>query len=505
MVKINFYANILGQGINSILGLLFTPLYIKYLGVESFGVIGIFAIIQSAMMLFDFGLIPALGREVSRFVGGQKSLESFINLLRSVEIIIFIISFLLCLFIFIFAEKLAIQWLNEKSISNDIVINSFYFIGVITVIKFIENIYKSVLIGLQKQIILNILLVLTAFFKALGSVFVLEFIAPDLNMFFVWQLFSSIFSLALFYFYTYFQIPKLKFKGKFDLNEVRIIGSFGIGILVINFLAFFLTQVDKILLSSLLSLNDYGYYTIVSIVSGVLFTLVNPITTALYPKFCELISKNNTIDLIHKFHKGSQLVTVLVGSIAIFIFIFSKEILLIWLNDKELSSKISLYLSILILGNFFNCLNWIPYQLQLAYGSTKIGIRSNLVGLILIVPALFYFVPIYGILGASIVWVLLNMGYLTISLHFMFKKFLINEKFKWYFFDTFLPLILTMIFIYFYHIMFNNLEYSFFNQLIFLSLGFLLTFFINLLFASKIRTEVFLIVNKMFFSWRIGS
>jgi len=47
------------------MGVAFVPLYIKYLGVEAYGLIGIFAILQSMLALLDMGMKPTLSRELS--------------------------------------------------------------------------------------------------------------------------------------------------------------------------------------------------------------------------------------------------------------------------------------------------------------------------------------------------------------------------------------------------------------------------------------------------------
>jgi hypothetical protein len=49
------------------MSLAFVPLYIKYLGIEAYGLIGIFVMLQAWLTLLDMG---ALGREMARFTGG---------------------------------------------------------------------------------------------------------------------------------------------------------------------------------------------------------------------------------------------------------------------------------------------------------------------------------------------------------------------------------------------------------------------------------------------------
>src|ERR1035437_3091490 len=86
-VRRNAIANYLGQGWRAIMGLVFVPLYVRYLGIEAYGLIGIFAILQAWLGLLDMGMRPALGREMARFAGGAHNAQSIRDLLRSIEVI----------------------------------------------------------------------------------------------------------------------------------------------------------------------------------------------------------------------------------------------------------------------------------------------------------------------------------------------------------------------------------------------------------------------------------
>ena len=59
MLKRNLIANYLGQGWTALMGLAFIPLYINYLGIEAYGLIGLFAVLQGWLVLLDLGMTPA--------------------------------------------------------------------------------------------------------------------------------------------------------------------------------------------------------------------------------------------------------------------------------------------------------------------------------------------------------------------------------------------------------------------------------------------------------------
>jgi O-antigen/teichoic acid export membrane protein len=66
----NVAANYLGQGWTALMGLAFIPVYIRYLGIEAWGLVGFMAIMQAWLALLDMGLAPTLGREMARFYAG---------------------------------------------------------------------------------------------------------------------------------------------------------------------------------------------------------------------------------------------------------------------------------------------------------------------------------------------------------------------------------------------------------------------------------------------------
>lgn len=97
MLKRNLIANYLGQGWTALMGLVFVPLYIKYLGIESYGLIGLFAVLQAWLSLLDMGMTPTLSREMARFTGGAHNAQSIRDLLKSIEIISLAIAMLIAL------------------------------------------------------------------------------------------------------------------------------------------------------------------------------------------------------------------------------------------------------------------------------------------------------------------------------------------------------------------------------------------------------------------------
>ena len=54
-------------------------------------------------------------------------------------------------------------------------------------------------------------------------------------------------------------------------------------------LSLLLTQLDKVMLSKLVSLEQYGYYALAAAVANLLYMVITPVSQAYYPHFSSLV------------------------------------------------------------------------------------------------------------------------------------------------------------------------------------------------------------------------
>ena len=478
------------------MGFAFVPLYIKYLGIEAYGLIGLFAVLQAWLALLDMGLTPTLSREMARLTGGEHSAVSIRDLLRSVEVVALIVAVLMAGAIALISTWLASTWVRAENLDGHVVAKAFAIMGVVAALRFVEGIYRSSLVGLQQQVMFNVINSGMATLRSLGAVVVLAWMSPTILAFFVWQGLGSVLTLALLALATYARLPRSERSGRFSLETLRKVWRFAGGMTGITFLALLLTQVDKILLSKLLSLSDYGYYTLAAAVAGILLMLITPITQAWFPRLSQLQAVDDTDAFVHSYHQGAQLISVTLGSAAIVLIMFSEVFLQLWTQDIVLAQRAARLLSLLALGNLLNGLMWIPYQAQLAYGWTGLTVRINIVAVLIIVPAILWATSRYGAEGAAWAWVSLNAGYVFFGIHFMCRRILLKEKWRWYIQDTIQPLLASAVVgVGVRWIMSPSI--GLYEQLAWLLFASILTFTAAGFAAEQVRRDIILFLNRM--------
>jgi O-antigen/teichoic acid export membrane protein len=423
----------------------FVPLYIKFLGIEAFGLIGFFALLQNWLSLLDMGMTTTLGREMARFTGGGHSACSIRNLLRSIEVVAITVAIVVLLGIAVGAEWLATSWVKSEKIAYTEVVNAITVMGLVIAARFVESVYRSSIIGLQRQVLLNTVNSSMATIRGVGAVVILGWVSPTLHAYFLWQGLISIVTILILALATYKSLPKKVNRSVFSLSVLRKISPFAGGMLGISVLSLLLTQTDKILLSKLLSLTEFGYYTLASLLAGALYGLVLPITQAWFPRLTQLHEAGDHAGLVQLFHQGAQLISIIAGSASLVMIFQSETFLRIWTQDVALAERVAPLMRLLALGYFLNILMWIPFENQLAQGKVKLSITINLIAVILFIPAIFTLIPQFGTKGSAWAWIILNAGYVLVGVHFMFRNTLPEEKWRWYIQDIVKPLIISLV------------------------------------------------------------
>jgi O-antigen/teichoic acid export membrane protein len=157
-------------------------------------------------------------------------------------------------------------------------------------------------------------------------------------------------------------------------------------------------------------------------------------------KFSETNEKEKLKKL---FHINSFILSSLATSVALVLFLFTKDFILIWTHDIKIANAVDSVTKMLLLGGIFLSFQFMPYYLAIANGHTKTNVRLGVVSLILIIPALYIFVKEYGLIGATFTWLTLNIVAYFYLGFVLIEKFLKNEFKKWLFYDTIIPFTVT--------------------------------------------------------------
>ena len=386
LIKKNIAANFAGSIWQALMGLVFIPLYIKFMGVESYGLIGIFATLQAIFVILDMGLSATLTREMARLSVLPGREQEMRNLVRSLEVIYWCVAVFIGMAIMAISSFIAHHWVKTGQLSPQTIEQALRIMGFAMALQWPASFYSGGLTGLQRQVLLNAINIAMSTLRGAGAVLILWLISPTIQAFFSWQIVISTVNTGLLAFFLRHSLPRTGKRASFQKQLLAGVWRFAAGMSGISVLATILTQLDKVILSKMLSLEMFGYYTFAGVVAMSLYRLSGPVFSAIYPRFTQLVSLADQDGLKQLYHVSSQLMSVLILPVTVVIAMFSYEILLIWTQNPVTAEKSHVLVSILVCGTALNGLMHVPYALQLANGWTRLALSGNSLAIIILVP-----------------------------------------------------------------------------------------------------------------------
>ena len=421
------------------MGVVFIPVYIALLGIESYGLIGLFASLQAFYFILDMGLSATLNRELARYADSDVPPDQRRDLVRTLECVYWPIGLLIAGATWALSSPVATHWLQPVALTQARTSHAIALIGLSIAMQWPCSLYAGGFRGLERQVTLNAITAVFVTLRSAGVIPILYFLSPTIEMFFLWQVGVGAAQTATMAALFWRILPPGERTPAFRWERLTGIAHFSAGMAGISVLSFFLAYADRIVLSKVLPLDQFGYYTLAAAASAALAPVVQSFFNAIYPRFSNLaaVADRNAISWLY--HTSTQLLTVMIASIAAIVALFSHEILLLWSGDPLLVANSGPILSLLIVGVALNGLATLPYALQLAHGWTRLSLFQNAIALTLMLPLTWWLANQFGGRGAATAGILLNLSFVLITVPLMHRRLLRGELRSWYLGDILPP------------------------------------------------------------------
>lgn len=437
-IRVNVVANHLGQGWAALVALVCLPLYVRYLGIEAYGIIGAFTVLQAALSLFDVPFAASVNREMARYTAGAHTPESIRAVLRTLEWMCGAVGVVVLVVVLGTRSYLAESWFQATAITPQSMRGALLAMAIVASLRLGEGLYRGALYGLQRQVAFSVTHAVLSTLRFGGALAIVALFSPTLEAFFLWQAAISASTVLVLGGLVYRRLPPAALRAGWSwaFAELR---QFTSGVMGITVIALALTQADKVILSRMLTLESFGYYTLAVTVSNALYKLSEPIMDAVYPRLTELVAAGDKVRLVALYHQTAQLVSVCTVPAALVLTVFADGVISMWTGDARLAGRTAPVLRVFAAGVCLNCLMTVPYRLQLAHGWTALTFKSNAIYLALLLPALLWVTPRYGPVGAASLWTVLNVAYVTINIPIMHRRVLTGELWRYYWHDVAAP------------------------------------------------------------------
>lgn len=427
----NIAANAGGAAAAMLVLVLAVPVYLRLLGAETFGLVGLFTTVTVAAAALDLGLGATLNREVAR-MRARGDAAPFADLVRTLESGCWAIGLLAGAAFAVAAPAIASRWLRYDALAPGTIVDALRLMALALPLLTARSFYLAGLNGLERQGRANVLVAAGSTVRALVTIAALVRLPPGATTFFAAQVVVLLIEVAAFRLTFVGALPPAARRGRVRPHATRSSVKFTAGVAGTMLLALGLTSVDQVVLSAILPLTEFGYYMLAVAAAGALGQVVQPVTTAVYPRFSRLVAHGDRSRMADEYHFYSQLVAILVLPAGCLVVSFPGALLELWTRSPEAARAAAAVLALRAAGTAVNALMHVPHVMQLAFGWSSLGARVNAVALGVVVPATVVLGIVAGGVGAALVWLALNLAMLLFAMARMHTRVLPGELPRWY-------------------------------------------------------------------------
>ena len=187
-LKRNIIANLIGNGWSAVLSIIVIPVYIHFMGIESYGLIGFSITLLAFFTILDVGIAQTISREMARLTALSEKAQEMRNLVRTLEILNWIIAISIGILMCCLAKSIALYWIQPDKLDHQTVYYAVILMGLSMMFQWPSSFYSGALIGLQKQVLLNVILAGMTTLRCVGAILILWTVSPTIKAFFIWQI-----------------------------------------------------------------------------------------------------------------------------------------------------------------------------------------------------------------------------------------------------------------------------------------------------------------------------
>jgi O-antigen/teichoic acid export membrane protein len=425
----NVVANLLGVGSNGLLTVIATPWYIALLGMEGYGLVGFWLVLQAVLSLCDLGLGATVLREFAAVGGQQQPAGRRRDLLRTLEYVYWPAAAALSALLFIAGAWLARHWLVIDSLPAESVTRSLQWMAIAIGAQFPNALYFSGLAGLQRQGTLNVLQVIGSVVRHGGGVAILYW-RPDPAWFFAVQAIAAAGQTLATRVALWRLTADAHVAPRIQWSLLKDIWRFSAGMASTTIAGVLLANSDRLFLSKLMPTAELGVYALAWTAAGLLQLGIQPFYRAYFPRFVELYAAGDMARLRLEYYEGCRVVAAFVIPFAVIGWVFAPQIFGTWIGTSD--ETVVRVFRWLLVGVGAAGLMWLPAAFQQAQGWTKLHATMMFAALIVGVPSLWWTIGRWGTAGATAVWVIHGLSDATLGLWLMHRRLLEGEFAEWW-------------------------------------------------------------------------
>jgi O-antigen/teichoic acid export membrane protein len=415
----------------ALVGIVMLPFYVKALGVEAYGIVGLYIALQGWLALLDFGLSATLSRQAARFRAGATNAGELRALVRIVLLVFAAVGAVGAALLFVTAPLVVRHWLHVQSLPDREAIGALRIMSGVLALRFLAIPLRGVLTGSEDLQWLGVVNMTATTFRSVLVLPVMWLFSASLGVFFVWQLLVGLLEIAALALRVHRTIPVAE---RPEGGPVAILSrhiGFSLGMAATSAIWVAATNADKVLLSGLVPLRDYSMYSIATTAAGGVLLVIGPFGMALGPTIVRVHAEGGTDELVRRYFQITQLTVAAGVPAALALALFARQTLWAWTGNPIIAQAAAPVLTSYALGNGLLAISGLPLLLQIAAGRLKLQVIGTGLFALLLLPLLWFGTRTFGMTGAGLAWLSINLLFFVCWVPLVHRIFLPAPHLRW--------------------------------------------------------------------------
>lgn len=420
--KRNLIFNYTGSIFTSIVPIVAIPFYVNMLGVRGYGLVGFVILIQSILGVLESGLAQTLVKEfIFCRVNNDNATAS--KILSSFELFYGLVSLFFACAIYLSSDFLAGSWLNVSGEYLPDAVSAIQVTAFLVMGALLGSLYRSALLSLDSHFSVNIINSFAIILKHLIGILVVFQFKSTISLL-VWFASFSVMETVVrrFWVFKKFKEAHLSIRS-IGLTVIPILRS-SASLVFATLIGALAVQSDKVISSSLLTIEQFGYFSIASTLSLGFLQLVYPIQTSSLPFIISSIGKPKELSQCNM--RSARVLSILFILAWFFLILLGKHVMLFWISDLDVTNTVYPLLLLLFVGTTLNAFCGIGLNNLLAFGRSGCIMLSNCAGFASAIVLLPFFISNFGLLGAASGWIAYNAVTLVVMIVY-FSRFVAKD------------------------------------------------------------------------------
>ncbi|ASJ39827.1 lipopolysaccharide biosynthesis protein [Vibrio vulnificus] len=360
-----------------VVSVVFLPVFNKLFGAEDFGIITLIISLQTLLITLDLGMSILVGRDAA-----YETHDKFYNTLKSSEKLIFFIYLILTLFAVVFTF-----------ISHDFELTIKVLLACVLFFSLtLQNIYYSSLNGRQEYISNAISQLAASFSRAIITLSVVYYIETSIVAFLLAQCVVSLVNLVFVRLFLIKKYPDFDNKSSASFSDIKDIAKRGKALMLYGMAGAAIMQLDKSLISIINGPQELGpYFLAFSFCMLPISALATPIVQFFQPKLLSSFSSNDELNMCKNCKHFSLTLAFFVVLPSLVVYIFSHQVVSLWLGKSDNVSLVYEYIKIMMPGIIVGSIGYIPVVFMLLLQDYRFQAKVSWITCVVVLSLVAYF------------------------------------------------------------------------------------------------------------------